>query len=222
MVVEVGDLSYATACPKGSRRSIARTALLGKSRSQSSRSARRRGRSDACRPGGAAVDELARAARRARRPARPSSFTPPCAIRRRASDVDATPNDATSSAGRCTGSPVGKRHAPATSSGASRCADDAREVRLGRLARPPRRASGRRSSARARASTPSARRPAAPARRRAATSRAAARPGSASSGRTSPPAARSAGCCCPTDELIFSPSHESRSGVVSTTCGSSP
>ena len=30
------------------------------------------------------------------------------------------------------------------------------------------------------------------------------------------------GMLLPTDELIFSPSHESRSGVVSTTCGSSP
>ena len=57
------------------------------------------------------------------------------------------------------------------------------------------------------------------ARRRASTSPRASRRGSASSGRTAPPAARSSGMLFPTDELIFAPSQERRSGVVSTTCG---
>ena len=88
--------------------------------------------------------------------------------------------------------------------------------------RPPRRASVRRSSAPARASLPLARRPAA-ARSRPAPPLGEHRVGDpTSSGRTSPRAARSEGCCCPSDELIFSPSHDSRSGVVSTTCGSTP
>ena len=96
------------------------------------------------------------------------------------------------------------------------------EVRLRRLRPPPRRASARRSSARARASTPSA-------RPRALGCSATSRHhcGSSSSGiRIVRPNISSGGAVSgmllPTDELIFSPSHETRSGVVSTTCGSSP
>ena len=60
------------------------------------------------------------------------------------------------------------------------------------------------------------------ARRRAATSAAAARPGSASSRPNISSGGAVSGMLFPTDELIFSPSQERRSGVVSTTCGSSP
>ena len=111
---------------------------------------------------------------------------------------------------------------PSTSSGASLLPHDPREVRLGRLAPPPRpceRATIQRASASFDAIGSAA------GGSWSATSRH--HSGSSSSGiRIVRPNISSGGAVSgmlfPTDELIFSPSQESRSGVVSTTCGSSP
>jgi len=90
-----------------------------------------------------------------------------------------------------------------------------------RRLRPPRRASARQSSARAPASTASDRRRSAPARRRAATT-GKERVGDPHRAANISSGGAVSGMLLPTDELIFAPSQERRSGVVSTTWGASP
>ena len=112
-------LGLLTTAPKDSRRTIAPRAgwarrVFGLPRSYPARA----GRSAACPPGAALPASSARG-RSSSVTGSPSSLTPPCAISRRASEVDATPSDETSSAGRCTGSPSGSETS-STSSGASR------------------------------------------------------------------------------------------------------
>ena len=207
LLVELQGLSYAPPS-RAARGMIAASAPSGVK-------PRRSERSGACPP--------ARALRRAARAGR-SSVAHDLAVDldRRPARSAAAPRSSSRARAARRAAPAGARGSPSgsgtsgTSSGASPSPDDAREVRPPPRARPPRPCE-RATMNRASASFASSGSPAGGSRSadEPVPLRRAARPGSASSGRTSPRAARSAGCCCRPTSSSSSPSHESRSGVVS-------